>query len=92
MKKINTEASIATNAAAMPAMVSTFFSFFFLDFVNRLGFCLVNAALKSVGIFDSCLVILIIENRGELSTVYRGHTLMSCGVLDILNAVAAEYQ
>ena len=80
------------NEAVKGFFLCGYFKNTLLDFINRLGFCLVNAALKSVGIFDSCLVILIIENRGELSTVYRGHTLMSCGVLDILNAVAAEYQ
>ena len=63
-----------------------------LNFVDRLCFFLVNAALICVGIFQRRFVVIIVENGRVLRTVYRGDTIVCRGVFDIFDSVAAEHQ
>ena len=63
-----------------------------LNFVDRLCFFLVNAALICVGIFQRRFVVIIVENGRVLRTVYRGDTIVCRGVFDIFDSVAAKHQ
>ena len=63
-----------------------------LNFVDCFSLGLVDHPLGGVGVLDSGLVVLIIENGGVLGAVHRRHALVRGGILHVLNTIAAQHQ
>ena len=63
-----------------------------LNIVDRLCFFYVELALISVSVLNSGFVVIVVEDRGELSAVDRRHAFMRRGVLHVFNTVLTEYE
>ena len=61
-----------------------------LNLVYRFGLFLIDFTLSGIGIVQGGFVVIIIENRCELSTVHGRNALMTLRVFHILDTVTAE--
>ena len=63
-----------------------------MNFIDSLGFGLVDRPLSGVGVLDGGLVVLVVENGRVLGAVHRRDALVGGGILHILDTVAAQHQ
>ena len=61
-----------------------------LNLVYRLSLILIKLFLIAVGIVQSGLVVIVIENRRKLSAVHGGNALVALRVFHIIDSVVAE--
>ena len=63
-----------------------------LDSVNGLGFFLVHALLRTIGIRNGRFVVFIRKDGRELGAIHRRNTLLCRRILYVLDAVAAQHK